>query len=290
MVPASVSLSLFVRQAGASAANLIFVWALAWLLIQLNGEVERRAPPPPGLESRRRHRAGAPRAQVADIVVVVVGSSSPCGSSRSTRRRLAGLGVGGIAVALAAQKTLENVIAGVSLIADQAVRVGDTLKMGDVVGTVDHVGLRSTRIRTLDRTVVSVPNSQIANVTLETMSARDKFWFHPIIGLRYETTPQQLRDIIDGISQLANNHQSIEKKSVRVRFLRLGAYSLDVEVVAYVLARDWDHFLEVQEQLLFAVTDLVSRVGAEMAFPSQTMYMANTGEPPAAPARTVSAQ
>jgi MscS family membrane protein len=76
---------------------------------------------------------------------------------------------------------------------------------------------------------------------------------------------------------------------VRVRFLRLGAYSLDVEVVAYVLARDWDHFLEVQEQLLFAVTDLVSRVGAEMAFPSQTMYMANPGEPPGAPARAVSA-
>ena len=121
------------------------------------------------------------------------------------------------------------------------------------------------------------------------MSARDKFWFHPIIGLRYETTPQQLRDIIDGIRQMMTGHPSIEPKSVRVRFLRLGSYSLDVEVVAYVLARDWDHFLEVQEQLLFAVTDLVSRAGAEMAFPSQTMYMANAGEPPAAAARAVPA-
>ena len=169
-------------------------------------------------------------------------------------------------------------------------RVGDTLKMGDVVGTVDHIGLRSTRIRTLDRTVVSVPDSQIANVTLETMSARDKFWFHPVMGLRYETTPRRLRDIIDGIRQLATGHPSIEKKSVRVRFLRLGAYSLDVEVFAYVLARDWDHFLEIQEQLLFAVTDLVSRVGAEIAFPSQTMYVANTGEPPAAAARAIPAR
>ena len=283
---ANVSLSLFVRQAGASAANLIFVWAVAWLLIQLNGEVERHV--------RRRLpgvNAGAGIAlvrlvrRIADIAVVIVGLLFTLRLfAIDPTPALAGLGVGGIAVALAAQKTLENVIAGVSLIADQAVRVGDTLKMGDVVGTVDHVGLRSTRIRTLDRTVVSVPNSQIANVTLETMSARDKFWFHPIIGLRYETTPQQLRDIIDGISQLATGHPEIEKKSVRVRFLRLGAYSLDVEVVAYVLARDWDHFLEIQEQLLFAVTDLVSRVGAEMAFPSQTMYMANTGEPPAAAA------
>jgi MscS family membrane protein len=287
----SVSLSLFVRQAGASAANIILIASLVWLLIQLNGEVERYV--------RRRlpgWNAGAGIAllrllrRFADIVVVFLGLLATLRLfAIDPTPALAGLGVGGIAVALAAQKTLENVIAGASLIVDQAVRVGDTLKMGDVVGTVDHIGLRSTRIRTLDRTVVSVPNSQIANVTLETLSARDKFWFHPIIGLRYETRPQQLRDIIDGISQLATGHPSIDKKSVRVRFLRLGSYSLDVEVVAYVLARDWDHFLEIQEQLLFAVTDLVSRVGAEMAFPSQTMYVANAGEPPAAAARAVPA-
>ena len=119
---------------------------------------------------------------------------------------LAGLGVGGIAVALAAQKTLENVIAGASLIFDQAVRVGDSLKMGDVLGTVEHIGLRSTRIRTLDRTLVSVPNSQIANVSLESLSARDKFWFHPVVGVRYETTPRQLRTVVDGIRRLLDEH------------------------------------------------------------------------------------
>ena len=91
-------------------------------------------------------------------------------------------------MALAAQKTLENVIAGASLIFDQAVRVGDSLKVGaDCQGTVDHIGLRSTRIRTPDRTIVSVPNGQIANMSLETMSARDKYWFHPLVGIRCET-------------------------------------------------------------------------------------------------------
>ena len=288
----NVSLSLFVRQAGATAANLILIVGLAWLLIQLNGEVERYVRRRlPGLNSGAGIALMRLARRFADIVVVFL---ALLGTLRifaiDPTPALAGLGVGGIAIALAAQKTLENVIAGMSLIVDQAVRVGDTLKMGDVIGTVDHIGLRSTRIRTLDRTVVSVPNSQIANVTLETMSARDKFWFHPVIGLRYETTPQQLRDIIDGINQLVAGHASIEKKSVRVRFLRLGAYSLDVEVVAYVLARDWDHFLEIQEQLLFAVTDVVSRAGAEMAFPSQTMYVANTGEPPAAAARAIPAR
>ena len=116
-------------------------------------------------------------------------------------------------------------IAGASIIFDQAVRVGDFLKMGEVQGTVDHIGLRSTRIRTLDRTVVGVPNSQIAYMSLETISARDKFWFHPIIGLVYETTPEQLHQVVDSIRQLLTEHPAVDPVSVRVRFFRLGASS-----------------------------------------------------------------
>jgi MscS family membrane protein len=147
--------------------------------------------------------------------------------------------------------------------------------MGDMQGTVDHIGLRSTRIRTLDRTVVSVPNGQIANVSLETLSARDKFWFHPVVGLVYETTPEQLRQVVDHIRQLLDGHPLVDASSVRVRFIRLGAFSLDIDVFAYLLARDWNHFLEIQEQLLFGITEIVSRVGTSIAFPSQTTYVAN---------------
>jgi MscS family membrane protein len=187
---------------------------------------------------------------------------------------LAGLGVGGIAVALAAQKTLENVIAGISLIADQAVHVGDTLKLGDIVGTVEDVGLRSTRIRTMDRTVVSVPNGQIANMSLETLSARDKFWFHPLIGVRYETTPQQLRSIVIGVRELLTGHTKLDSLSVRVNFLRLSASSIDVEIFAYVFAIDWVDFLQIQQELLLSVMGIIREAGAEIAFPSQTMYLA----------------
>ena len=159
---------------------------------------------------------------------------------------LAGLGIGGIAVALAAQKTLENVIAGLSLIFDKAVRVGDFLKLGEIVGTVDYIGLRSTRIRTLDRTILSVPNGQIANVDIETLSARDKFWFHHFVGLRYETTVDQMRAVVDGMRS-ASRHASRASipSSVRVRFFRLGSFSLDIEVFAYVDASDWEAFLEI---------------------------------------------
>jgi MscS family membrane protein len=143
------------------------------------------------------------------------------------------------------------------------------------VGTVDHVGLRSTRIRTLDRTVVSIPNGQIANMSLETLSERDKFWFHPIVGLRYETTADQLREVVDGVRQLLSDHPLVDRESVRVRFFRLGPFSLDVEIFAYFFARDWAHFLEIQEQLLFSVTEIVEKAGTNIAFPSQTMYVAN---------------
>jgi MscS family membrane protein len=186
----------------------------------------------------------------------------------------AGIGVGGIAVALAAQKTLENVIAGVSLIADEAVRVGDTLKVGDMVGTVEDVGLRSTRIRTPDRTMVCVPNGQIANMSLETLSVRDKYWFHPVVGLRYETNSVQLRSVVTNVRSLLAEHSQVDSDSVRVRFLRMGASSLDIDVFAYVNARDWNHFLEIQEELLLSVIDIVQQAGAEIAFPSQTMYLA----------------
>ena len=131
--------------------------------------------------------------------------------------------------------------------------------------------------RTLDRTVVSIPNSQIANATLETLSARDRFWFHPVVGVRYETTPAQLRAALDAIRRLLLEHPAVDDESVRVRFLRLGAFSLDIDVFAYVAARDWNHFLEIQEQLLFGVTDAVTTTGAEIAFPSQTMYVEGTG-------------
>lgn len=189
---------------------------------------------------------------------------------------LAGLGVGGIAVALAAQKTLENVIGGISVIFDQPVRVGDFLKFGEkTTGTVESIGLRSTRIRTLDRTVISVPNGQLAAMSLENYSVRDKFWLHPILGLRYETTSAQIRTITGHLRKMLEAQPLVDPNSVRVRFIRMGSFSLDVEVCAYVNARDWSHFLEVQEGLLLEMMRIVESAGAQLAFPSQTMYLAS---------------
>lgn len=280
----SLSLSLVVRQFWSNAAGLLVIAAIVWILIRIAGEVE-------GYVLRAVPRANTTAASSlvrlirrgVDTLIVFAGLVATLRYfGVDPTPALAGLGVGGIAVALAAQKTLENVIAGASLIFDQAVRVGDSLRMGEITGTVEHIGLRSTRIRTLDRTVVSVPNSQIANASLETMSARDKYWFHPVIGLRYETSADQLQAVVEGIRSLLTSHPLIDRESVRVRFFRLGPFSLDVEVFAYLYARDWNHFLELQEELLFGTTEAVHRTGTAIAFPSQTMYV--KGAPAAAAA------
>jgi MscS family membrane protein len=275
----TLPLSLLTRQVLTNAAVVIGICAIAWLAILLTAAIEHRA-------VRRLAPANYSGAvsllrlgrRFFDVIVIIVGVLAIMRHfGIDVTPLLAGLGVGGIAVALAAQKTLENVIAGASLIFDQAVRVGDFLKVGPLEGTVEHIGLRSTRIRTLDRTVVSVPNGQIANMSLETLSARDKFWFHPTIGLRYETTPDQVRIVVDRIRAMLARHAEIDGASVRVRFLRLGTFSLDVEVFAYLYARDWPHFLEIQESLLLTITEIVRAAGAEIAFPSQTMYLSGGG-------------
>ena len=271
----SLSFSLFIRQAWSLASSLVVIAAVVWLLLLLNRWVETYA---------RRHLPAAGTAaaislirlgrRMADVIMVfggIIGVLLRFGVDPTPA--LAGLGVGGIAVALAAQKTLENVIAGVSLIFDQAVNVGDSLKMNEVVGTVDRIGLRSTRIRTMDRTIISVPNSVLANGSVETFSVRDKFWFHPVIGLSYETTPAQLRMVLDGLREMLRQHESIDASTVRVRFFRLGASSLDIDISAYLSVPSWEDFLAVQEELLLDATELVERAGTRIALPSQTTYI-----------------
>ncbi len=191
---------------------------------------------------------------------------------------LTGLGVGGIAVAFAAQKTLENLFGGIMVASDQPIRVGDFCRAGDYTGTVEDVGLRSTRIRTLDRTVVSVPNGQLAMMSLENFTLRDKIWFHHTLQLRYETTPEQLRYVIGEVRGMMSKDSRVEPSTHRVRLVRLGDFSADVEVFAYILTPVWEDFLAVQEELLFRIADIIKASGTSFAFPSRTIYIGNASD------------
>jgi MscS family membrane protein len=188
---------------------------------------------------------------------------------------LAGLGVGGIAVALAAQKTLENVIGGISLIFDQAVRVGDWVNTAGVSGGVEYIGLRSTRIRTVDRTLVCVPNGQLANATIENVSLRDKFWYNQRIALSFDTTGAQLCSIAENVETLMKEDKRVQTDSVRVRLLRLTASALDIEIAAYVFATTFPEFLKIQQELLTQAIQAVEGAGVRFGFETRKLYLAS---------------
>jgi MscS family membrane protein len=171
---------------------------------------------------------------------------------------LAGLGVGGLAVALAAQKTVENLFGSVSLVADQPVRVGDVCRFGDTVGTVEDIGLRSTRVRTVDRTLVTIPNAQFSTLPLENLSRRDRIPIRATLTLPQGTTADRVRAILAALREGAAAQPKIDRDSVRVRFVRLDPQALQIELFAYALTRDWDEFVDVRQQVLLAALDVVT--------------------------------
>jgi MscS family membrane protein len=265
-----VALPLLARQIWGTLAVLLVITACVWLSVGLNGSIEnylcRRLARSGNVGARSVVHLGRRLLELLVICAAVLIGLYLCGFNPTTA--LAGLGIGGIAVALAAQKTLENVIGGVSIISDGVVRVGDTLKVGGTVGTIEEVGLRSTRIRTPDRTVVSVPNGHLANLSLECISSRDKFWFHPSLRLRYDTTAAQMQSILDGLRNILTRHPLVDPDSVRVRLLQFGTYALELDVFAYIKARDWNHFMEIQEELLLRYMETVQAAGAQIAVES----------------------
>jgi MscS family membrane protein len=187
---------------------------------------------------------------------------------------VAGLGVGGIALAFAAQKTIENFFGGVFLVWDKPIRLGDFCKAGEYQGTVEHIGLRSTRIRTLNHTVVFIPNGQLASIGVENFTLRDRSLFRHTLKLRCETSGDQLRDILTQLRELLNRHPRLDSATASVRFVGFGQSSLDVEIFVYILETAWELFLAVQEDLLLQIMDLVASSGSGFSLPSQTLYIA----------------
>jgi len=187
----------------------------------------------------------------------------------NTTTILASLGVGGIAIALAAQKTIENFFGGVSVVADRPVAVGDFCKFGDRMGTVEDIGLRSTRVRTPDRTLVTVPNGQFSTMTIENFSKRDKMLFHFTLNLRRDTKPDQVRSLLQSITSLLQHHTKVDAGATPVQFVGVGTYSLDLDVSAYVLTSDDSEFAQIRQELLLAMLDAVEAAGTALALPTQ---------------------
>lgn len=192
---------------------------------------------------------------------------------------IAGLGIGGLALALAAQKTVENLFGTMSIAVDQPMREGDFVRAGEHLGTIESIGLRSTRIRTLDRTIVTVPNGQLADQRVESYTARDRIRLACSIGLVYGTTAAQVRDVVAGLEATLRDHPRIWHESIIVRFRGFGASSLDVDVMAWFETSDWNEFQAIRQDVLLRFMEIVEAGTPGFAFPTQTVHVVTSERP-----------
>ena len=201
-------------------------------------------------------------------VLAVLGS---LGFNMSTA--LAGLGIGGLAIGFGAQKTIENLFGGVSVLGDEVFRVGDVCRFGDRTGVVEDIGLRSTRIRTEERSLLAIPNGTVATINLENLSRRDKILFKTNLSLRSETKADHLRFILSELRRLLYSHPKIESSTVRVRLTDISGAAPAVEVLTYVLTQDFNEFAAVREDVLLRMMDIVESSGTGLALPAQMLYL-----------------
>jgi MscS family membrane protein len=277
---AFLRLPLAARQVWTEANPTLLIVACTWLFLRVVKIVGRVA------GRRLQYMGRGDSTSVVRLIQRSVNFTAACAAIVIVARSagvnvtgvVAGLGVGGIAVALAAQKTLENLFGGISIIFDKPIRVGDVCRIGEQEGKVEDIGIRSTRFRTRARTILTVPNGQLSAMNLENLGMRDKMWFRHIVGLRSETTSEQLNSVRDGLRALLAGHPLVEDRTARVRLVKLGP-SMDLEVYAYALTSDYEHFLEIQEELLVDILDIVERSGTLLAIPSQVVYMNRYASP-----------
>ena len=185
---------------------------------------------------------------------------------------LAGLGVGGIAIAFAAQRTLENVIGSITIYSSQPVHVGDFCKFGNTLGVVEEIGLRATQLRTLERSVVHIPNAKFSTDVIENLTQRDKILYRTRLRLSLQTTARQMQDVLEGIRELINKHEMIDEESSRVRFLEFGEYAQEIELYVYIRTQDFAEYLQYREDINLSITKIIESSGTQLVVPTRTTY------------------
>src|SRR5213594_2992396 len=254
-----LALAVPVQRFFAGAEKALAIVAVTWLVLRgldvLMARFERR------LDQHRHLRAMATvplgRRSLKVFVAVVAFIAALQNFGFNVTGLIAGLGVGGLAVALAAQKTLENLFGSVSLVADQPVRVGDFCRFGDTVGTIEDIGLRSTRVRTVDRTLVTIPNAQFSTLALENLSLRDRIPVRATLTLPQGTSAERVRQVLAALREMIVSHPKVHAESARARFVRMGPQALEIELLGYVLTTRWDEFVEIREQIFLRALEVV---------------------------------
>ena len=251
------------------------VVAFFWILLRVISVLQQALPVSTWGATHPALRSLIPLgARVARLLVVVLGALSVVASfGYPIATLLAGLGIGGIAVALGAQKSLEHFFGSVSIGIDQPFRVGDWVIVDGVEGEVEAIGLRSTRVRTLERTVVSFPNGRLADSRAENFGPRDRIRLRTVFGLEYRTSASQMQQIRDQVEAMLKSHPKTWPNRVVVRFFQFGTSTLEVEAFCWIETPDVDEFRRIREEHLLGIMRIVEAAGASFAFPTQTVML-----------------
>jgi MscS family membrane protein len=244
--------------------------AFYWMVIRITREVFERLATRLTSSGKMAERSIVSLARrVLEVVIfVLIALIVLSGLGVNVTAALAGLGIGGLAIGLGAQKTFENLLGGISILTDKALVIGDPCRIGDQRGVVEDIGLRSTKLRTEDRTVVTIPNGTVATAILENYRQRDKILFRQLLRLRYDLSSDHLRYVLDEARAVLKQNNHVENATSRVRILRMAEYSIEMEIYAYILVRDYAQFLALQEQLILSIVDAIEKTGAAIALPT----------------------
>jgi MscS family membrane protein len=214
-------------------------------------------------------------------VLVVGGVSTAAAFGYPVTTVVAGLGIGGIAFAFGAQKTVENLFGSIALATDQPLRVGDAVKVDGIEGQVERIGARSTRFRTADRTLVTIPNGRLADSRIESLAMRDRLRLGTTVLLAYGATEAQVRGVVDGIEALLRSHPLVWPEVVIARLANLGAAAIEIEVMCWFATSDFERFRNARQEVLLGIIGVVERSGARFVPPPALPPTAVS--PPAAP-------
>lgn len=204
------------------------------------------------------------------VVLVIVTIVQNWGYSASGL--LAGLGIGGLALAFAAQDTVANIFGSFVIYTDRPYRVGDWIKIGSVEGTVEEIGIRSTRVRKFDKTLVFLPNKDVANESIQNFSEMPIRRIKVYVGLSYDASTAQIKEVIQRTRQMLRDHPAISQKFWMVNFTEMSASTLDMLVYCFTTTTVWKEYMDNRQDVLLKIIDICNDVGVEIAFPSRTIY------------------
>ena len=262
-----------IRQAGQGFAVATMFWAL-WRSVNIIVELMLSRPWAIGHPSTRNLLAVG--GNLLKGVIGLLGVLALLGAlGYPVTTLLAGLGIGGLAFAFGAQKTVENLFGSMAIAIDQPFRVGDLVRVGDFTGTVEDIGLRSTRFRTPDRSVISIPNGSLADQRLESLAERDRIRLAATVALAYGTTRAQMQQVLDGFATVLRSHPRAWPDSVTVAFIQLGPNSLDIEVAAGFLVLP-EEFNRCRQEVLLEFMRVVEEAGTTFALPTRTVHLTGT--------------